>query len=303
MISLSQATNSVPISLEHQDSKHPPSTPPSYASAMPLPSRPSRQPSPASSDDSNIFENVSFVFDYNDPAAIRFSKGSGVSTPPSSSSEYPSPIHTDESPAPASRRSSLSRSESAPSVVEPPRQFQRVASQPVHFPAIHASTPAASSARLPVSTGLSSTSRKFGGARRVKIEEARESNERARAEIDEFRQLPQRASSAQGRQMLPVPRSSRLGKRVEPIAETEDEDNGLRSHAYLSASGPTRPRRSASLSEAHPDDGLPQLQQFPRQASSRNAGARRVTFEEKLKQERQIGTYVIDAPDLIFIAL
>lgn len=50
-----------------------------------------------------------------------------------------------------------------------------------------------------------------------------------------------------------------------------------------------RPRRSASLSEAGTimDDGpLPEMHPFPK-APAR--GARRVTLEEKLRQERQIG--------------
>ena len=152
------------------------------------------------------------------------------------------------SPSPTPRngsgRSSLSRSESAPSVIDVPpsattsRQFTRTSSGPVQL-----STPAASSVRLPMSTGLSSTARKITGARRVRLEELRETTESkenndlhslptastsSRPLVDVV-PMPQWSSSVQGRQVLPVPsRATRL-KRPETISELEDctRDNFL----------------------------------------------------------------------------
>lgn len=111
-----------------------------------------------------------------------------------------------------------------------------------------ASTPAASLARIPVSTGLSSTARKIGGARRVMRDEAGEEVKQRKRPLEtqekenvdalpvvatsslgssrplaEVVPVPQRSLSMQGRQVLPVPtRASRLMKKADPIAETED---------------------------------------------------------------------------------
>ena len=66
------------------------------------------------------------------------------------------------------------------------------------------------------------------------------------------------------------------------------EDEPGRQYALNSSAG-VRPRRSASLSEAH--DGMPQppqFQQFSRVATGAIRGARRVTIEEKIRQEREI---------------
>lgn len=55
----------------------------------------------------------------------------------------------------------------------------------------------------------------------------------------------------------------------------------------LASSTGVRPRRSASLSDTQPESFLPPLQQFPRLGIP-SRGARRVTLEEKIRQEREI---------------
>lgn len=203
--------------------------------------KPAPQPSPALSDDSEI-EPMELPWERNQMGEwVRI----GSSSPPTSSSEQASPAPAFESPVP-SRRSSLSRSESVPLITESAstaRSLQRVSSGPIAFPT--ASTPAASSTRMPLSTGLSSTARKIGGARRVKLEDVKETNE-SRLQIQEKENadsipiassssippsrplsdvvpVPQRGLSVHGRQVLPVPsRVSRLVKKVETIAEAED---------------------------------------------------------------------------------
>lgn len=156
----------------------------------------------------------------------------------------PSPDH---SPSPAnSRRASLSRSESAPAVVDPipqlpasttvARQFTRVASGP----AIPMATPTATSTYFPRSSGLSSTARKFSSAaRRVVRTEDRENAGRDLAKenndaipynstatnarpLADVVPVPQRTIGANGRQVLPVPSRFRSMKKVETIAEVSD---------------------------------------------------------------------------------
>ncbi|CAL1713307.1 unnamed protein product [Somion occarium] len=298
-MSLSSYQESVPLS---SSPPHRPSSAMSSSEADPPPPQYSSHPSPTPSDDSISYEEPSLFFDWTrDGPAPRLSSRSNRSSPPTSSSEQASPVINLESPIPSSsRRASLSRSESAPSVTDQasaPRSFQRAASGSLALNPSLSSTPAASFARLPVSTGLSSTSRKIGGARRVIREEVKDGT------AEEAKQLPQRSLSAQGRQVLPVPsRAARLVKKTEPILETEDEYDGGRPRSSSSASGSvptaTRPRRSASLSESQMDEGpLPQLHQFPRVGVSR--GARRVTLEEKLRQERQIGYALREAEEAV----
>lgn len=154
----------------------------------------------------------------------------------------PSPSPT---PSPTTRqgsgRASLSRSDSAPSVIDQvpsstssSRHFTRVSSGPVAF-----ATPGASSTRAPLTTGLASTGRKISGApRRVRLEDLRESMEQeqgressdlypiasgsAARPLAEVAPVPQRSLSVQGRQMLPVPsRAVRPIKRAEPISEAD----------------------------------------------------------------------------------
>ncbi|KAK7682366.1 hypothetical protein QCA50_014571 [Cerrena zonata] len=304
----------------HQDPPYSPLGRPSSSLSTREPDHPHPYPpqsSPTPSDDS--VEEPSMFFDWTgDRPAPRHSNLSGKSSPPTSSSEQASPVYNFDSPiASASRRSSLSRSESAPSVSDPVyagRSFQRVASGPLSINPSGSSTPGVSLARIPVSTGLSGTGRKIGGARRVIRDEAGEEAKQRKRPLEtqekenveafpivatsslgssrpfaEVVPASQRNVSVQGRQMLPVP-ARRLVMKHEPISETEDEYEVPRQRSSTSASvHPVRPRRSASLSEAGTamdDVYLSELNQIPRPTSR---GARRVTIEEKLRQERQIG--------------
>ncbi|KAI0785230.1 hypothetical protein C8Q75DRAFT_333303 [Abortiporus biennis] len=277
---------------------------------------PPQQPSPALSEDSII--DLSFSYEQNANGDwVRVSKGSSKSSPPtSSSSEQPSPVSL-ESPIPT-RRASLSRSESAPQIPDSAttaRSFQRVQSGPL------AATPGVSTARLPFSTGLTTAARKIGGARRVRLEDIKEATDRSsiRPEAEDLRQrelrfpsqekenadsfpapsylppsrplaevvpVPQRNVSVHGRQVLPVP-SRRVVKKVETISEDVSAEENVESRPYAGLPTGIRPRRSASLSEASPDMPPPQFQHVPRLAIH-TKGARRVTLEEKLRQERQI---------------
>lgn len=60
--------------------------------------------------------------------------------------------------------------------------------------------------------------------------------------------------------------------------------------ALAMSTGATRPRRSASMSEANAEEiPFPQFQdRYSRQAVN-NRGARRVTMEEKMRQEQEMG--------------
>ena len=235
------------------------------------------------------------------------------------------------SPRPTSGgRNSLSRSESAPSVVDVPappstattsRHFTRVSSGPAQL-----GTPAASTARLPMSTGLSSTARRITGARRVRLDELRETTESkengdlyplpsastSTKPLADVVPVPQRTLSAQGRQVLPVPsRAARL-KRPDIVTELEDRTQNTTvfyrrpSHldvveeepemfdrprsALAMSTAATRPRRSASMSEANGGEiPFPQFQSSYSRPSATNRGARRVTLEEKIQQEQELG--------------
>jgi hypothetical protein len=142
--------------------------------------------------------------------------------------------HHSPSPTPQTgfRRASLSRSESAPSVIDVPssatasRQFSRVSSGPIQL-----STPAASSVRQSMSTGLSSTARKITGARRVRLDEVRDAAESKENQdlysipssststrpLADVIPVPQRTSiSSQGRQVLPVPSRAHASRMKRP---------------------------------------------------------------------------------------
>lgn len=241
---------------------------------MNIPDRP--QPSPAHSDDS-----LNDLPDLPDIAWERNAKGDWVRTSNGSSHSSPPPSIDQSSPliqgSPASstvtKRPSLLLSESVSTQPTPSaRQFTRAASGPVasSSSALH-STPAASSTRLPTSTGLNSTARKISRApRRVKIEDYnKETNERARADAEESRQselrvptqgkenaeaLPapppsssskpladvvpipqQRTLSAYGRQMISIPTrvTARMQKKVETIAEAPDGEYSLQSASAI----------------------------------------------------------------------
>ncbi|KAI0345703.1 hypothetical protein BDW22DRAFT_904252 [Trametopsis cervina] len=255
---------------------------------------PSTQPSPSLSDDSAM-ELPDFPYFTN-------SQGEFVRM------KTPSPDHS-PSPSGGSRRASLSRSESAPCVIDQSpapgsvpaaRQFARVSSGPIPtVPTI--STPAMASTYFPRSTGLSSTARKFTSApRRVVRQEDRDAAERDQGKengdamplassststrpLAEVMPVPQRTVGANGRPVMPVPSRS-VRRKPEPITEVDDVDEiGHHQPRHsLSTSTGIRPRRSASLSDAAPED-------FPATyMRSANIGARRVTLEEKLKREREI---------------
>ena len=238
----------------------------------------------------------------------------------------PSPEHS-PSPLAISRRASLSRSESAPSVVEPMplpppsntsiRQFTRVSSVPV----TSMSTPATTSTFFPRSSGLSSTSRKLGTApRRVVRIEDRENAERelakengdalpyvststnARPLVDVV-PIPQRTIAANGRTVLPVPgRYTRGMKKVETIAEVSDGTYPyILSHVPLNDLGFATEREQGSPGaslmastgirprrSASLSDTAPDDLSAAYMWSAANLGARRVTLEEKLRREREI---------------
>lgn len=261
MISVSSPYD--PVQLPHVS---PPTSPP-LTPTVTLADRPSSsnsQPSPAPSEDSLLLE-LSFQYERNERGEwVRLSNSS---SPPTSSSERPSlsplsgePIRLNSSPIPSTsgRRSSLSRSESAPHIdpVAPARSFQRVASGPLNVNSGPSSTPAATTSRIALLSTAGGTARKIGGARRVRLEDVRESSELGRSELDDLKQrelkmqihekenaealpvapsfthlssqpllqvnpVPQRTLSVQGRQVLPVP-TRRLVKKIEPISESED---------------------------------------------------------------------------------
>ncbi|TCD65100.1 Protein kinase [Steccherinum ochraceum] len=243
-------------------------------------------------------------------------------SPVSSSSSRLSPIPSTSNP----RRSPLSRSESSPALetIAPTRSFQRVASGPLANGL--ASTPAATNTRIALLASGTGTGRKVtGGPRRVRLEDVKEGNERSRSDGEDGKQRelkmqihekenaevspvppsfafpaaqplaevnfgPQRSLPIPGRQAIPLP-TRRLLKKIEPISETDDtaEDEAGNPMPLLKSSAGIRPRRSASMSETH--EGMsqpPQFHQFNRLPVGPQRGARRVTLEEKLRQEREI---------------
>lgn len=128
-----------------------PSTSPTSLSAVPSPPRtpldPKHHPSSATPSDDSSIEDLSFDFDFDpDGNYVRLSKGSSKSnhsSPPTPQDNLPVPTSQPDSlkRSPMSRRTSLSRSESAYPVLvsttglsqsdaQLPRSFQRVASGP-----------------------------------------------------------------------------------------------------------------------------------------------------------------------------
>ncbi len=226
------------------------------------------QSSPAYSDDLDVLPPFEWERDARGDW-VRISNGSSNPSPAPSTPDLHSPILS-HSPVPTKRSSPLSRAESAPDVISQPtpvsRQFSRTVSGPLATTI--SSTPVASGARLPQSTGLSRTGRKISGApRRVKLDEVRETNDRARQEAESWKlqrelrnavtqekenadylhsaasssatpssrpltdvmPVPQRSLSAHGRQVLPVPsRTARMMKKVETIAEAPDGEHSAR---------------------------------------------------------------------------
>lgn len=226
-----------------------PSTPPQNSGLIDIQRPRLTQTSPSFSDDSAL-ELPDFPYFTNSQGEFVRVK---TPSPDHVRVKTPSPDHL-PSPLLGPRRASLSRSESAPSIVEPPpilppststvRQFTRVQSGPVPS----SSTPATTSTYYARSAGLSSTQRKLTGAARrvVRVEEPEADREPPKENGDALpfpssstntrplteSVVPQRTVTANGRQVIPVP--SRFGSRmkmVEPIAEV---DSGMCSMALLS---------------------------------------------------------------------
>ncbi|KAI0947460.1 hypothetical protein AcV7_009886 [Taiwanofungus camphoratus] len=239
--------------------------------------------------------------------------------------KHPSPdSHKPPSPVPQLHLhpTLLTRSESLPSVSfdpapapAPARQFQRVTSGPLLTPASSARTSSG-----PLSTG--GAARKVGGARRVKREDYHETDALLRSQtqtqpqaqahpqaythtIDEKENVrsvlhahvplrptvPIRAIRA-----LKQKASASIDKIIEEHTGEEELPPSSTSINVGSSTG-VRPRRSASLSDAahdHEHGLMPagyQYQPYSRPGTSlgmTGRGARRVTLEEKIRQEREI---------------
>lgn len=92
-----------------------------------------------------------------------------------------------------------------------------------------------------MSTGLTSTQRKVTGARRVRLEEFRETAESkenndlyaiaststSTKPLADIIPVPQRTLTSQGRQMVPVPHRAARTKRPEVITELEERESQL----------------------------------------------------------------------------
>lgn len=276
------------------------------------------RPSPASSDDSELPE-LSFAYERDENGNyIRVSKGSPKSltppTPEQSPKLNPQEATKAPSPIPAPRPSALARSESLPSTsyeVTPAnglRSFQRVASGPIKTPG---SSTLARATIGPLAAG--GTARK-GGARRVKIEEYQERDALLRSQPQVVDDKENVRGVPQGHTPLARPiismRPTRLMTKksaigISAIAEERSIEEPA-AEMLQAPVAPGRPRRSASLSDASgssPHDALlpePSAAQYGgyhyapssiRPGTSlgiADRGARRVTLEEKIRQEREI---------------
>ncbi len=264
------------------NSRTPSHSPPPTRDAQPKPDK-----SPANSDDSMVWDlsELSFVYERNSRGEIvRVSKGSSKSstppTPTDSPPKAPSPL---PSLAAYSRPAPLARSESLPQEsMYNPRQFTRVASGPV------SSTPAGMArGYAALATTNQGTGRKLGGPRRVRLEDLPESEVKPYGQtgiggVDEKENL--RAAR------MIRPARSTIGKSLgfDRIAETSEEPEPPAAppapvhHAI-------RPRRSASLSDAPPPmEPIVQERPMTHLRPGTSLGARRVTLEEKIRQEREI---------------
>lgn len=220
-------------------------------------------------------------------------------------------------PTPLARSESLPASSFEPGSSSTVRSFQRMTSGPVSM----AQTPGVSTSRNTLMpTG---TARKLGGARRVKLGEEPQSSEAllrvpsATAEEKENLRNGTPLSAASGSYSRPVisirrERGPARKGEIDKIVEDQVAEDVELAHEREQGAYPTRnrPRRSASLSDApgplptpesmyeqqQPSyDPQPQPQQhlLPnyRPGTSlgvTNRGARRVTFEEKMRQEREM---------------
>lgn len=273
--------------------------------------------SPASSDDSSCLE-LSFVYEVNAQGeVVRVSKGSSKSSAPPTPDQSPKfeQASPPKLPSPVShpKPSSLTRSESLPAAAFEPtpaataRSFQRVASGPIYTPA---SSSSVRSSVAPLSTG--GTARKIGGARRVKLEEFQEQDALLRSqtqtadEKENVRGMPH-SHIPSVRPIIPIRSARLLNKKsgIEKIVEDQvAEEHGAAADARPHSGITGRPRRSASLSDASGpgsvhdsgyETGLPSAHQYQQQyqrpgtsLGMTGRGARRVTIEEKIRQEREI---------------
>ena len=273
------------------------------------------RPSPASSDDSELPE-LSFAYERDENGNyIRVSKGSPKSltppTPEQSPKLNPQQATKAPSPIPVPRPSALARSESLPSTsyeATPSngvRSFQRIASGPIKTPG---SSTLARATIGPLAAG--GTARK-GGARRVKIEEYQERDALLRSQPQVVDDKENVRGVPQGHTPLARPiismRPTRLMTKksaigISAIAEERSIEEPA-ADLLQAPVAPGRPRRSASLSDASgsphelPEPSAAQYGGYHYAAPSMrpgtslgiaDRGARRVTLEEKIRQEREI---------------
>ncbi|KAL7279914.1 hypothetical protein ACG7TL_006323 [Trametes sanguinea] len=262
------------------------SSSPGTPSHSPPPSRegPSKtDTSPANSDDSSLWDlsELSFVYERNSRGEIvRVSKGSSKSsTPPTPSgsppkvpSPTPAPTHT--RPAP------LARSESLPQEsLYAPRQFQRVASGPIATPVGMARGFSA------LATTTTGTGRKLGGPRRVKLEDLPEGDALPKPNMQTGMTMDEKENLRAARIIRPA--RSVVG--IDRISEAHEEhEPPALPMPTLPVHHPIRPRRSASLSDAPPPIDPVMERPLGHIRAGTSLGARRVTLEEKIRQEREI---------------
>ncbi|TBU62352.1 kinase-like domain-containing protein [Dichomitus squalens] len=271
-----------------------PAPSPGTPSHSPPPSRDGPQKvqvSPANSDDSSIacdLSDLSFNYERNSRGEIvRVSKGSSKasSTPPTPSDsppKAPSPVLGGPA-ATYSRPPPLARSESLPQEsLYQPRQFQRATSGPL------AITPAGTSRGFSALAATNAaTGRKLGGARRVRLEDLPEGDVQPKPNTQPAAPFPSAATAfdeKENQRARAIRPARSIGKSLgfERIPEVP---SGEEQHAPQ----PIRPRRSASLSDAPPPiDPLPERPIAGHARPGTGLGARRVTLEEKLRQEREI---------------
>lgn len=267
---------------------------PATPNNSPPPSRDGhKQVSPANSDDSSFAYDLSDLsFNYERDQIVRVSKrhSKSSSSPPTPvdsppSSKAPSPV-----PAPPlqniySRPAPLTRSESLPQEsVYQPRHFQRAVSGPL------AITPAGTVRGFSaLATSNAGTGRKIGGPRRVRLEDLPEGEAQPKpnAQTGTGYSLDEKENQRAARALRPT---RPLGKPLaaERISEVHEEPEPPVAAPYGATHFPVRPRRSASLSDTPPliDPGPEHVGGYMRPGNSQ--GARRVTIEEKFRQEREI---------------
>ncbi|KAI0754933.1 kinase-like domain-containing protein [Daedaleopsis nitida] len=269
---------------------------PGTPSHSPPPSRdgPNKlQISPATSDDSSIacdLSDLSFNYERNSRGEIvRVSKGSSksssTSTPPTPSDSPP------KAPSPIlgslgyTRPTTLARSESLPQEsLCNPRQFQRAASGSLAI--TPAGVPRGFSALAATNAG---TGRKIGGPRRVRLDDPGEAQPKPNTQTGVTFGSEEKENLRAARLIRPARSIGRqLG--ADRIAESSEElEVAPPPYAVVAAAHhPIRPRRSASLSDAPPPiEPIPD-RPVGHSRPGTSLGARRVTLEEKMRQEREI---------------